>query len=160
MPLPPDFAQESLYTPDAWFVTDATFDGLAHSVHGVVDTTLLGPFVASQRQWPGHPRHFPAAVAVQLTGTLGSLHAIYLLGLRPTQGWVGFGTHIRKARFGKMGKIGPVMDAHAVCTRRRRFGKTWFLTYDFRFEQEGAVVYSSQQTAAWFQTEHRGPLSG
>ena len=64
-----------------------------------VDTTKLGPLVDAQRPHTGHTRHVPGAIMVQITGTLGNLHAVYVLGLRVSEGWVGFGTHVRNARF-------------------------------------------------------------
>jgi hypothetical protein len=150
VPLPPDFADECLYEPDAWFVHDVLqIDAEAHRVVALVDTNRLGRLVEAQKPWAAHPRHLPGAVVVQITGTLGNLHAVYVLGARPSQGWVGFGTHIRSARFPTMGRIGPPVQATLTVTRRRRFRGTWFLDYAFEFEQEGHVCYASEQTAAW-----------
>ncbi|MCB9780696.1 MAG: hypothetical protein H6742_19165 [Alphaproteobacteria bacterium] len=159
MPLPEDFASECLYRPDAWFVHDLIeLDRDGDRVVARVDTTRLGPLVDAQRVWPGHDKHFPGAIAIQITGTLGQLHAAYLAGLRATDGWFGFGTHIKKARFPRMGIIGPPVTTTLTCTRRRNFRGTWFFDYDFQYEQEGAVIYESTQTAAWGRSEHRGPL--
>ncbi len=158
MPLPPDFAAESLYAPDAWYVHDLVeLDADAGRVVALIDTTRLGALVDAQRCWPGHDKHLPGAVAIQVTGTLGQLHAVYVMGLRATEGWVGFGTHIKKARFPNMGIIGPPVHAALTATRTRRIRGTWFLEYDFRFTQEDRLVYESTQTAAWGQSDHRGP---
>ncbi len=159
MPLPEDFAQESLYAPDAWFVHDLLqVDAGAGLVRARVDTTRLGPLVQAQRAWPGHERHFPGAIAIQVTGTLGQLHAVYCMGLRPTEGWFGFGTHIKAARFPRMGRIGPPAEVEVRSTRQRMIRGVWFVDYAFRYEQEGQLFYESEQTAAWGRTEHRGPL--
>lgn len=150
MPLPPDFVDECLYEPDAWFVHDLLqIDAASDRVVAWVDTTRLGRLVDAQRPWAGHPKHLPGAVVVQITGTLGNLHAVYVLDARPSQGWVGFGTHIKSARFPSMGRIGPPVTATLVVARKRRFRGTWFLDYAFTFEQEGRVCYESEQTAAW-----------
>jgi len=148
--LPDDFAEESLYEPDCWYLHDLVeLDRDAQRIIGWTDTTRLGRLVDAQRPLPGHPKHVPGAVAVQLTGTLGNLHAAYLLDLRPSRGWIGYGTHLARARFRRMGAIGPPLISIATCTRHRRLRGTWFLEYTFRFEQEGEVVYESEQTAAW-----------
>lgn len=148
--LPDDFARESLYAPSHWFVHDLVeLDADAQRVVGYTDTTRLGPLVDAQVVRPGHPKHVPGAVAIQITGTLGNLHAAYLLGLRPSEGWAGFGTHIKKAAFRRLATIGPPILATCTCTRHRRFRGTWFLDYDFEYTQEGKVFYTSQQTAAW-----------
>lgn len=148
--IPGDFEREALYAPSAWFVHDVLeLDREAHRVVALVDTTRLGALVDAQRPHPGHAPHLPGAVAIQVTGTLGNLHAVYVMGLRPTEGWVGYGTHVRDGRFRRMGTIGPPVIATAECTRRRQLGGTWFLDYRFRFEQDGEPVYESEQTAVW-----------
>lgn len=153
MPFPPDFEQEALYERDSWFIHDLlVLDPEAHRVVGLVDTTRLGPLVDAQRPVGGHEKHLPGAVAVQITGTLGQLHAIYVMGLRASEGWVGFGTHLRDARFRRLGKIGPPIHAELVATRQRQVRGTWFVDYRFLYTQEGAEVYSSTQTAAWVKT--------
>lgn len=159
MPLPDDFHLECLYAPEAWFVHDLlTLDRQAGRVVALVDTTRLGALVDAQRTWPGHEKHFPGAIAVQVTGTLGQLHATYIMGLRATEGWFGFGTHVKKARFPSMGRIGPPVQAALQCNRSRQLRGVWFVDYAFRYEQEGRVIYESEQTAAWARSEHRGPL--
>ena len=158
MPLPDDFERESLYAPDQWYLHDVLeLDESNHRVVGLLDTTRIGRVVEAQRPWPAHPKHLPGAVAIQMTGTLGNLHAVYLMGLRLTEGWVGYGTHVTTARFKKMGAIGPPILATATSTRRRHLRGTWFIDYTFHFEQEGELVYTSQQTAAWHRSDHRGP---
>ncbi len=159
MPLPDDFESECLYHRDRWYLHDLpTLDRERGLLVGILDTTRIGSLVDAQQAWPGHPKHLPGAVAVQMTGTLGNLHAVYCMGLRPTEGWVGFGTHIRSAKFPNLGRIGPSVSARCEATRARQFRGTWFIDYDFLFEQEGLAVYVSKQTAAWTRTEHRGPV--
>jgi hypothetical protein len=149
VPLPPDFADECLYAPDQWYVHEllAVED---ERVLARVDTTRLGALVEAQRPIPGHTRHVPGAVMVQITGTLGNLHAVYAMGCRPSQGWVGFGTHVRAARFPSLGVIGPPVEAELRIRRLRRIRERRFVEYAFRYEQEGRLIYESEQAAIWF----------
>ncbi len=157
MPLPDDFATECLYAPDCWFVHDLLLvDADEGIVRGRVDTTRLGPLVDAQQERPGHPRHVPGAVMVQITGTLGNLHAVYALGLRPSEGWSGFGTHVRNARFPSLGRIGPPVDVELRATRIRRFRGRTFVEYTFRYEQEGREIYLAEHAAIWFKGEIAG----
>lgn len=161
MPIPDDFIHECLYAPDAWFIHDVLeIDREGGRVLAWIDTTRLGPLVQAQRTWPGHDKHFPGAIAIQVTGTLGQLHATYVMDLRASEGWVGFGTHVKQARFPSMGRIGPPATAEIRATRTRRIRGTWFIDYAFRYEQEGRLFYESEQTAAWGRSEHRGRLDG
>lgn len=151
MPIPEDFAAEALYAPDAWYVHDVLeLDKEAGRLVGLVDTTRLGPLVDAQVERPGHPKHFPGAIAIQITGTLGQLHAMYVLGLRASEGWSGFGTHILEAKFGALGRIGPPVHAACQATRVREVRRTTFVDYTFTFTQEGTPIYESRQRAAWF----------
>lgn len=155
MSLPADFAAECLYRQDHWYLTELTeLDAASGVIRGRVDTTRLGSAVDAQVETPGHPKHVPGAVMVQLTGTLGNLHAVYVLGLRMSQGWSGFGTHVRHAKFPSLGKIGPIMDVELTVVRHRIFRERHFCTYGFRYVQEGREVYVSEQSAIWF----HGPI--
>lgn len=148
------FAQESLYAPEAWFVHELLgVDPDARTLHAMMDTTRIGWLVEQQVVVPGHPVHLPAAVAVQCTGTLGQLYAVYGMGLTRAEGWSGFGTHIHKARFRRMGEIGPPIALQLTCTRQRTLMGTRFCDFDFVFTQAGEPVYESSQTAAWRQVE-------
>lgn len=152
-PVPADFVDHCLYAPDAWFVEQLEHID-AERVLVRTDTDRLGPFVAAQVVRRGHPKHVPGAVMVQLTGTLGSLHAVYGLGLT---GHVGYGTNIRGARFPGLGRIGPPMWAEGVCTRVRRlrgrvfidYAFTYWQTADDRIDGERTVIYTSEQSAIW-----------
>ncbi len=157
MPLPSDFAVECLYTSEAWYVHDL-IEVNAERIVAVTDTTRLGHLVDAQRVWPGHPKHLPGAAVIQITGVLGQLHAIYGLNLRPTDGWVGFGTHVHGCKFASLGEIGPPVELVGEITRSRTIRGTVFTDYTFSFSQEGRSVYTSTQTAGWRRSDHRGPL--
>lgn len=160
MPLPDDYINECLYGPEGWFVTDAAFFPEEKRIVGYVDTTRLGPLVEAQVVKANHPKHVPAGLSVHITGILGSLYAVYVLGLRSSEGWVGFGTHIHHVRFPKVGQIGPVMACHLECLSDRTMMGTRFTKFRFRYEQDGEVVYESEQTAAWIRPnpESSAPL--
>ena len=157
MPLPDDFAAQCLYTDAAWFVHDVVeLDREARSVLAIIDTTRLGPLVDAQVELPGHPKHLPGAVCVQVTGTLGALLSAYVLDMPRTEGWVGFGTHIHEARFPSLGEIGPPVEARATALSVRTLRGTRFVRYAFHFTQEGRDVYRAEHTAAWLQAAPEG----
>jgi len=160
MPMPPDFEEQCLYSPDAWFIQDLAMFPDDDRIVGICDTTKLGPIVDAQRPWPGHPKHLPGAVVIQITGTLGQLYAAYMLGLPATEGWVGFGTHVHKARFRRMGEIGPPIECEAKMLSKRTMRNTVFIRFRFLFSQDGEECYLSEQSAAFVQSDHRGPLPG
>jgi hypothetical protein len=150
MGIPADFEAEALYDRDAWFIHDVLeIDAEARRGVAGIDTTRLGPLVDAQRAIEGHPKHFPGAIAIQVTGTLGQLLATYVLGLRASEGWVGFGTTIKRARYPRLGVIGPPVQASATIRKARQHRGIWHVTIVFSFEQDGQVIYESEQMAAW-----------
>lgn len=159
MPLPQEYLDECLYRPEAWFLRDAEVDLVGERVIGVIDTTKLGPLVDAQRVWPGHPKHVPGAVMIQVTGILGQVWAVCGLGLRATDGWSGFGTHIDEARFLRIGEIGPEVHCEMRHLGVRRLRDTIFTKASFSYRQGGAEIFRSKQSAAWVLGPHRGPLN-
>jgi len=161
VPIPDEFRAESLYTPDHWYVHDlleVVRDESGEGRDRVVarcDTEQLAdhPLVVGQRAWPGQPKHVPGVIMVQITGTLGNLHAVCVLGLKMSEGWVGFGTHIHEAKFSGLGEIGPAMICELQIERMRRIRGQVFGTYAFRYEQGGKVIYRSRQTASWLRPD-------
>ena len=153
MPIPEQFHAESLYEPEQWYVHDVLEVDAEHVV-GVCDTRALidSPIVAAQRAWPGQPKHVPGIVMLQITGTLGNLHAVLGLGLRMSEGWVGFGTNILEARFRGLGRLGPPLRCELRVEEVRKLEGSLFATYSFRFSQESTTVYTSRQRAAWRKT--------
>lgn len=148
MPIPADFEKECLYKPEAWFLHDV-LELTSEKVVALVDTTRLGMLVEAQHELVGHPKHVPAAVMVNLTGTLGNLHAVYALGCRISEGWIGFGTHVRSARFPSVGKIGPPFTAIMEVPKIRSLRGRKFVEYRFEYIQEGRTLYQSEQAAIW-----------
>ncbi len=148
--IPPDFASECLYTEETWYIRDILeLEPEGKRVVVQIDTARMTHLVGSQVVRPGHPRHVPAALMVQLTGTLGNLHAVYGMGCRMSEGWVGYGTGIRNARFPSIGLIGPDFIATMDVTRVRKLGERRFVEYRFNYDQEGRTIYMADHTALW-----------
>lgn len=161
MPVPSDFQAESLYQEDCWFIHDILeIDKEGGRIVGVLDTNRLGPMTGTQRDVGGHAPHVPAMVMVQMTGTLGQMHAIWVLGLRATEGWIGYGTHMKSARFRNLATVGDPIRAELTATRVRWFRNTCFVDYRFRYEQNGQLVYESEQTAAWVRGDEAHGAAG
>lgn len=146
------FIASSLYAPEHWYLHELLeIDHETHRVRALMDTTRLGALVDAQRTESGHALHVPAACVIQATGVLGNIHAREVLGLLAEDGWFGYGTRITQARFHTMGRIGPAVIATCSVTKRRRVRGIWFVDCEFEFTQEGALIYSSQQSAVWLQ---------
>ena len=157
-PLPELFAAESLYTRDQWYI-DALVSYDETHVIGICDTAKLvdHPLVVAQRPWAAQPKHVPGAVMVLITGTLGNLHAVLSLGLRMSEGWSGFGTNILDAKFRGMGHIGPAMRCELRVEDSRELKGNLFVTYAFRYTQDGRTIYTSRQRASWLRANDDAP---
>jgi hypothetical protein len=149
--LDPAFVADCPYAPEA-----ILFDEILETDPGKglvvarMPTHEQLPFTASQRAHPErHPRHVSGAVMVHVTGMLGFAHAYYVLGLRHADGWIGYGTHIASARYGRLATIGPPLRLECRATQVRRIRGSIYVRYAFRFEQEGEIVYESEQGAVW-----------
>jgi len=108
------------------------------------------PLTESQRGHPvRHPKHVAGAVMVHATGMLGFVHAYYLLGLRHSDGWIGYGTHIHRVVFRKLVTPGAPIIARCVTTRERLGKERHLVRYSFEFRHEGQICYEGDQTAVW-----------
>jgi 3-hydroxymyristoyl/3-hydroxydecanoyl-(acyl carrier protein) dehydratase len=108
------------------------------------------PFTDHQRAHASrHPRHVAGAVMVHATGMLGFIHAYYLLGLRHSEGWIGYGTHIHGAAFRKLVAPGDPIEATCTATRLRLGRSRHVIRYGFEFRHEGEVCYQGDQSAIW-----------
>lgn len=147
-PIPEDFAAESVYTADAWFV-HALLEISEERVRGIMDTTRLGALVDAQREIGAHFKHVPAGIAIHTAATLSNLHAVYALGLRPSEGWTGYGTKVEKARFPAMGRIGPEAELRADIVKHRVIRGVHFIDYALEYSQLGEIFFTSRQSAVW-----------
>jgi hypothetical protein len=145
------FVADCPYAPEAILFDEILeTDAAAGLVVASMPTHAQLPFTASQRAHPErHPQHVSGAVMVHVTGMLGFAHAYFVLGLRHADGWIGYGTHIASARYGRLATIGPPLRLECRATQVRRIRGSIYVRYAFRFEQEGEVVYESEQGAVW-----------
>jgi hypothetical protein len=149
--LEPAFVADCPYAPEAILFDEIVeIDRGAGRIVARMPTHDRLPLTDRQRAHPRrHPRHVSGALMVHLTAMLGFAHAYYVLGLRHADGWIGYGTHIHYARFGRRAVIGPPLRLEGRTTRVRRIRGSVYVRYAFRFEQEGEVVYESEQGAVW-----------
>jgi hypothetical protein len=145
------FLADCPYAPEAVLFDEILeLDRAAGRVVARMPTHERLPLTDCQRVHPvRHPRHVSGALMVHLTAMLGFAHAYYVLGLRCADGWIGYGTHIATARYGRLATIGPPLRLECRATRVRRIRGSVYVRYAFRFEQEGEVVYESEQGAVW-----------
>jgi hypothetical protein len=157
--LDPEFVADCPYAPEAILFEELVeVDRDEQRLVARMPTHEGLPLTALQRVHPErHPRHVSGALMIHLTAMLGFAHAYFLLDLRHADGWIGYGTNIHRARFGRLATIGPPLLLECRGTRERRIRGSIHVSYSFRFEQEGTLVYTSEQSALW----HRvgGPRS-
>lgn len=135
--LPDDFLADCPYQPEALLVARMPNRGDL-------------PLTALQRAHPvRHPRHVSGGLFVHVTGMLGFAHAFFVLGLRPADGWIGYGAHIHEARWTALARIGPPVRLELRAKQVRRIRGSLYGRYAFRFTQEETVVYESEQGAIW-----------
>jgi hypothetical protein len=161
MEYPAPFSQAFLddcpYSPEVLFLDRIEeLDAAASRMVCRMPTTQPMPFTDHQRADKlRHPRHVAGAVMIQLTGMLGFVHAYHLEGLRHSEGWVGFGTHIHRAVFRKLVSPGDPMFCAITQTRARKGKSRMFSTYKFEFRHQGDVAYESEQSAMWLNVHDR-----
>jgi 3-hydroxymyristoyl/3-hydroxydecanoyl-(acyl carrier protein) dehydratase len=97
------------------------------------------------------------AVIIHATGSLGFIHAYYLLGLRHAEGWIGYGTHIHRAVFRKLVEPGAPIVATCTATKIRAGKSRYLVRYGFEFRHEGALCYEGDQTAVWMKVAEGQP---
>lgn len=149
--LDPAFIADCPYAPEAILFDEILeIDREASRVVARMPTHEDLPLTALQRVHPArHPRHVSGGLMVHVTGMLGFAHAYFVLDLRHADGWIGFGTNIEEARYGRLATIGPPLLLECRVPQVRRIRGSLYAKYAFRFEQEGAVVYQSRQAAVW-----------
>ena len=145
------FLETFLYREDAFLVSEITgLDAGARRIDAVLDTTLPLPISQYQRVDKGHPAHVSAPDMLIITGNLGCLHAWFFHGCRWDEGWSGFGNRIHRADFKQLARIGPPLELVSQETRTRVGKRRIVLRYEFRFSQEGKLIYLGDQTAMFF----------
>ena len=145
------FQETFLYREEAFLIDEIVeVDREARAIKARMQTDGELPIARHQRTGPGHPAHVAAAEMLMLTGSLGCLHAWIFHGCRWDEGWSGFGNRIHRADFKHLARIGPALELESSETRTRVGEKRVVLRYAFRFEQEGRLVYSGDQSAMFF----------
>jgi hypothetical protein len=149
--LDPAFVADCPYRPEAILFDEILeLERAAGRVVARMPTHDALPLTDLQRSHPvRHPRHVSGALMVHVTAMLGFAHAYFLLGLRHADGWIGYGTHIHDARYPSLATVGPPVLLECRATQVRRIRGSVYVRYAFRFEQEGTLVYESEQGAVW-----------
>jgi len=151
MSLDPAFVADCPYGPGGLLLDDIlAVDREASSIVASMPTRADLPLTREQRAHPErHPHHVSGALMIHATGILGFAHAFFVLDLRHADGWIGYGTHIHEAKFRRMGRIGPPLELACSATSVRRIKGSILARYQFRFEQDGDLIYEGDQSALW-----------
>lgn len=155
MPLDPAFVEECFYLPEGLLIDEILeVDREASSVRVRMPTHDDLPITNLQKVHPKlHPRHVSGGLLVHMTGVAGMVHAYYVFDLRHSDGWVGYGGAIHKARFKNLASPGEPIEIHCRATTVRRRERSILARYDLRFTQAGKEVYEGDQTAMWMKVD-------
>ncbi len=158
MALDPDFVADCPYGPGGLLIDDVMqVDTEASRVVVRMPTHADLPLTREQRAHPvRHPRHVSGGLMVHMTGMVGFVHAYHVLGLRHSEGWIGYGGRIYKARYLALAEPGEPLILEGTATKVRRGAKKIFVRYEFRFTQGDEVVYDSEQAAIWMKIDEAG----
>ncbi len=150
-PIDQEFIDDCPYGPDAMLLDEVLEIDAAQSLIRVrMPTHDALPITAAQRAHPvRHPRHVSGGLMVHMTGIAGFAHVFYLLGLRHRDGWIGYGARIHSARFRALAVPGDPLHLECKATRLRKGEERALGRYEFRFTQNGKLVYEGDQTAMW-----------
>jgi hypothetical protein len=142
------FIETFLYR-EAGFLLDEVLDldPEERAICARVETAKPLPWTQLQRSGPHHPAHVAGADLLGLTGSLGCLHAWFFHGCRWDEGWTGFGSRVHRADFKALARLGPPLELRSRETRTRAGPRRVVIRYEFRFAQEGRLVYRGEQSA-------------
>jgi len=154
-PFSAEFLADLPYEPAVLFLDRLEdLDVAASRVVCRMPTVQPMPFTDNQRAHAvKHPKHISGALMIQLTANLGFVHAYHLEGMRHSDGWIGFGTHIRNAVFRKLVTPGEPMICSCTQIKVRRGKSRVFSIYKYEFRHEGQLAYESEQAAMWLKVE-------
>ena len=145
------------YREQAFLVDEVLkIDPEARFIEARMDTTRELPFARLQRVDPGHPAHVNAGELLQVTGSLGCMHAWFFHGCRWEQGWAGFGCRIHRADFKSLALLGPPLRLESRETRTRVGPKRIVIRCEFHFWQADTLVYVGDQTAMFLKDSSLG----
>jgi 3-hydroxymyristoyl/3-hydroxydecanoyl-(acyl carrier protein) dehydratase len=155
MPLDPEFVADCPYGPGGLLIDEVLHvDAEQQLVRARMPTYDELPLTREQRAHPvRHPRHVSGGLMVHMTGMMGFVHAYYVLRLRHSDGWVGYGAKIHSARFKALAPPGEPLVLECKATQVRRGDTSVFARYAFRFLQTirgvETLVYEGDQSAFW-----------
>jgi hypothetical protein len=151
MPLEPEFVADCPYGPGGLLLDEILEVDAAESfVRARMPTHADLPLTREQRAHPvRHPRHVSGGLMVHMTGMIGYVHAYSVLGLRHSEGWVGYGAKIYSARFHALAAPGEPLILECKATQVRKGDKSVFGRYALRFVQGETLVYEGDQGAMW-----------
>lgn len=157
MPLDPAFVADCPYGPGGLLLDEIVRVDHAESVV-VARMPTIGelPLTREQRSHPTlHPAHVSGGLMVHMTGMVGFAHAYYVLGLRHSEGWIGYGARINSARFAALATPGEPILIECKARQIRRGSVNVLARYLFRFHQGTTLVYEGDQTALWMDVTKR-----
>jgi 3-hydroxymyristoyl/3-hydroxydecanoyl-(acyl carrier protein) dehydratase len=163
VPLDKAFIDDCPYGPGGLLIDEVLeIDAPNNRVRVRMPTYDELPLTREQRVHPvRHPRHVSGGLMVHMTGMVGFVHAYYVLGLRHSDGWVGYGAKIYSARFRALAKPGEPLILEGRATQVRKGDKSIFGRYVFAFTQGETLVYEGEQSAMWIKVdEASGPADG
>jgi hypothetical protein len=142
------FRASFLYEPGAFLVDEVVrADPEKRALEAVLDTSRPLPLSDLQRPSASHPAHVAAGDLLQVTGSLGCLHAWLFHGCRWEEGWVGFGARIHRVDFERLVERGAELRLTSRELRSRVGPRRIVLRLTFEFFQSGARVYFGEQSA-------------
>lgn len=153
--LDPAFVADCPYGEGGLLLDDVVeLDASASRVVVRMPTHDALPLTQAQRAHPiRHPRHVSGGLMLHMTGMAAFAHAWHLMGLRHSEGWVGYGVRIHSARFHKLAPPGVPLLIECTMLRCRRREKQMLSRYRFLFTQDDTLVYDGEQSAMWLRTE-------
>jgi hypothetical protein len=154
MPLDPELIADCPYGPGGLLIDDILeIEPADRRLVARMPTGPDLPITATQRVDPVlHPRHVSAGLMVHMTGIMGYVHVYHFEGLRHREGWTGYGVRIHTARFLQLAHVDRPLRLEVKEHSLRRVGPRMFGRYGFRFLQDDALVYDSEQSAVWIDT--------
>lgn len=155
MPLDPDFVADCPYGPGGLLLDEILeVDKELGRVVARMPVHAELPLTREQRAHPvQHPRHVNGGLMVHMTGMLGFAHSYYLLGLRHSDGWIGYGGRIYRARYLALAPPPEPIILSCQTVKKRVGAKRAFVRYEFEFRQGDTVVFDSEQSAMWLKVE-------
>ncbi len=149
--LDPAFVADCPYGPGGLLIDEVLEVNVDQSMVKVRMPSHQGlPLTREQKNHPLlHPAHVSGGLMVHMTGMVGFVHAYYVLGLRHTEGWVGYGVRIHSARFHNLASMGEPLILKGWSTHARKGAEKILARYGFEFKQGEKLIYEGDQTALW-----------